>query len=294
MITEQNLFQKGMLIHLSMGAYSGKKKLSKDQMGDLPTEIVRGVHDLFDKEFKKLLKEISAFDRDTRHIVKYQSIPFKIDGVYFIASDKIESIIETIDRRKLEREELIQNAVENYEEAISRFAEEYPAYYEHGKHKYLSKEGFQNRFYCKYQFLKISAPDEDNSIISPELYRQEMAKFRETIDEMKNEVVATIYEELAEVTVRLRKQATDGKPNQRTINTMNEFLQKIEDVYSDFVDRDDIKDVIKKVRGQMLGITAEELRDVDSSREAFRKGISEIVGEIKNLPDIPLKRNIQF
>lgn len=294
MINESNLFQKGMLISLNLGGYSGRKKLKKEQMGDLPTEIVRGVHDLFNKEFKKLLVEISAHDQETRRIVKHQSVPFPLDGVYFICSDRLEKVIEELESRKAERAELIEKAVENYEEAIETFAKDYPEYYKNAKSKYLSKEQFTERFYCKYQFLRISAPSEEDSIISPEMYKREIEKFRETINEMKNDVVSTIYQELLESTVRLKKQCTDGKPSQRTINTMNEFLKKIDEIYSEFVDRKDLSNAIKAVKKQMLGITADELRDVDASREKFRKEISSLVNEIKNLPDIPLKRAIEF
>jgi hypothetical protein len=294
MITEKNIFEKGMLINLNQGSYAGRKRLSKDQMKDLPTEIVRGVHDLFDAEFKRLLKDISAYDRDTRHEVKMKSVPFPIDGVYFTGSERIEPMIELLEQRKQERGELIEKAVANYEGAIQSFAEKYPDYYEKAKHKYPTKQHFQERFYCKYQFLKISAPGKEDKLISPEVYKKEMEKFRETIQEMKAEVISTIYQELLETTNRLRKQCTDGKPNQRTLNTLNEYLKRIDEVYSDFVDRDDLKKAIKSIKAQVLGVTADALRDNDDTREKFRKGISDLVGEIKNLPNIPLRRAIDF
>lgn len=293
-ITEQNIFSRGMLINLNQGNYAGRKRMSKGQLTGLPTEIVRGVHDLFDSEFKRLLKEISAFDRDTRHEVKMKSVPFPIDGVYFISSDRIEPMIEMIDGRKERRQELIETAVDNYEGAIATFAAKYPEYYEKAKGKYPTKQHFQERFYCKYQFLKISAPGKDDKLISPEIYKREMAKFKETVEEMKADVVATIYQELLETTNRLRKQCTDGKVSQRTFNSLGIFLQKIDEVYADFVDRDDLKKAIKAIKAQVLGVTAESLRDSDDAKEKFRKGMATLVGDLKNLPDVPLKRAIDF
>ena len=294
MITEKNIFERGMLVSLTMGGYSGRKNLSKEQLGNLPTEIVRGVHDLFEKEFKRLLRDISCFDMETRRLVWHQSVPFPLNSVYFISSTKIDDIIEQLESRKQQREEMIEKAVENYEEAIQIFAEKYPDYYQKAKSKYISKNRFAERFYFKYQFLKISAPAKEDSIISPELYKKEMEKFKQTIDEMKKEVVSTIYQELLETTVRLKKQATDGKPNQRTLNNLNEYLKKIDEIYKDFVDRNDLKKAIKDVKASILGITAEDLRDSDASREAFREGIAALVEQIKVLPDIPLKRAITF
>lgn len=294
MIDETNIYNKGMLISLHMGVYAGRRRMDHEQLKELPTEIVRGVHDLFDIEYKKLLQEISSFDRHTRHVIWHMCIPFPVDGIYFMPSNKINEAIELLETRKAERNALVENAVENYDSAIKTFSEKYPEYYQRARNKYPTKLAFSSRFYFKYQFLSISAPDEKQAIITPELYKEEMRKFKETIQEMKSDVVSTIYGELLEATSRLKKQCTDGKPSQRTLNTVNEFLKKIDEVYSDFVDRKDLKASIKKIKAQVLGVSAETLRDSDTAREKFRKGISDIVNEIKAIPDIPLKRAIEL
>jgi len=294
MINENNIFDQGMLIHLKMGGYEGRMKLSADQLKDLPQEIVRGVHDLFDKSFKDLLREISSFDNETRWEVKRQSVPFPIDGVYFITSNYIEKIIELLEQRKIGRRELIAKAVDNYDAAIKIFSEKYPEYFERAKHRYLTKNRFQERFYFQYQFIKITAPDKNGKFITPEMYKSEMKKFKATIDEMKQEVLGTIYQSLLEMTGRLKKQCTDGKPNQRTFNSLNAFLAQIDDVYSDFIDRNDMKETIKKIKAQVLGIDADDLRSSEDLKTKFGKEIAALGAEIKALPDIPLKRAIDF
>ena len=93
MITEQNIFEKGVLISMHTGGFAGRKKLDKDQLKDLPTEIVRGVHDLFDKNYKDQLQKIWAFDGESRGTIKDMTIPFPIEGIYFLKSEKIERAI---------------------------------------------------------------------------------------------------------------------------------------------------------------------------------------------------------
>ena len=292
MITEKNLFEKGMMIAVHAGSYGARRKLDQSQLKDLPTEIVRGVHDLFDKEFKEILREIERYNGETRGAIRNRSIPFPIDGVYFVASDKIESMIEYIEEREAGRKELVEKAINNYDEAVERFAQEYPEFYEKAKSKYIDKYRLNDRYYFNYQLIKISAPDQ--ALISPEQYKKEVEKFKETVNQMKGEVLATIYEELVHVTKRLKKQCTDGKPNQRTLNNLNAFLERIDDTYSDFLDRKDMKTTIKKIKAQILGVEADQLRESDDAKEEFRKGISSILDEIKAMPDIPLKRAIEF
>jgi hypothetical protein len=293
MINETNIFERGVLISLHIGSYEGRKKLNSEQLKGLPTEIVRGVHDLFDKKFKLLLREIDLFDSQTRGNIKDRTISFFIDGVYFLKSELIDEVVEYLEKRKEERLELIQTAVNAYDGAIMDFKQEYPDFYKAAKGRYISKGDFQNRFYFNYQFLKIAPPDKDG-ILTPETYKREMGKFRESIEEMKKEVLSMIFENLLDATKRLKDQCTDGKPNQRTLNNLNKFLAQIDNVYSDFIDRKDIKEAIANVKANLLGVDAKSLRESGDYKAQFKKEIASAVEIIKALPDIPLKRSLEF
>ena len=293
-ITSENIFEKGMLINLSMGGFDGRVKLSKEQLKDFPTEIVRGVHDIFESEFKKLIKEIGKHDGITRWEIKYMSIPFPIDGIYFILSKQIEKAIEFLKKRENERKELIQNAIDNYDNAIVKFSEQYPEYYLHAKGKYPSKERLRERFYFKYQLFAITTPEKTLGEVSSDLYTEELDKFRKDVSTMKQEVVNIIYTELCDRIKMLQKQCSDGKPSQKTFNKMTRVLGQIDEIYSDFIDRQDIKDVVEKVKRLVSGVTADNLRDSESFKNEFKTSMAKTFEEIKNLPDTELTRSLEF
>lgn len=292
-VNENNIFEKGMLINLSMGSFSGRKKLDQDQLENLPKEIVRGVHDLFEHAFKEKLEAISKHDAETRGKVKSLSVPFPIDGIYFLSYNRIETVIDYLDGRKKSRRELVEEVLANYEEAKNSFAKKYPAYYAKAQYKYPTKAKLAGRFYFEYQFLKISAPDK-NPMISPEQYKREMEKFRETITNMKQEVVGIIYQELSDLTNRLKHQSKDGKMNQRTFNNLHKFFEQIDSTYSEFIDRQDLQETINKVKAGIKGMSADMLRDNDAQRAKFHKAISALTAEIQALPDVETKRAIDF
>ena len=293
-ITSENIFEKGMLINLSMGGFDGRVKLSKEQLKDFPTEIVRGVHDIFESEFKKLIKEIGRHDGFTRQEIKYMSIPFPIDGIYFIMSKQIEKAIEFLKKREIERIELIQNTIDNYDNAIIKFSEQYPEYYLHAKGKYPSKERLRERFYFKYQLFAITTPEKTLGEVSSDLYTEELDKFRKDVSTMKQEVVNIIYTELCDRIKMLQKQCSDGKPSQKTFNKMTRVLGQIDEIYSDFIDRQDIKDVVEKVKRLVSGVTADNLRDSESFKNEFKTSMAKTFEEIKNLPDTELTRSLEF
>jgi len=293
-ITSENIFEKGMLVSLTMGGFEGRIKLSKEQLKDFPTEIVRGVHDIFEKEFKTLIKEIFSHDGKTREGLQAMSVPFPIDGVYFILSRYIEEVIKFLKEKETERNILIQTAAQNYDQAIEKFAEKYPTYYLHAKGKYPSKYQFQQRFYFRYQLFTIMKPEKTLSIISPDIYTEELDKFRKDVFSMKQEVVNIIYTELLDRVKMLQRQCSDGKPSQKTFNKLNKILNQIDEVYSDFVDRQDIKDIIIKIKSQVVGVTADDIRSSEDFKKEFKSAMAKTLQEIKNLPDTELTRSLDF
>ncbi len=293
-ITSENIFEKGMLISLTMGGFDGRMKLSEEQLKDFPTEIVRGVHDIFEKEFKNLLKEINSHDLYTRTKIGEMSIPFPIHGIYFMLSKQIEKTLEFLKIQESERNALIQNATDNYDNGIVKFAEQYPEYYRHAKGKYPTKTQFKERFYLRYQIFTITQPEKALSLISPDIYLNELNKFKTDVSTMKQDVVNIIYTELIDRIKTLQKQCTDGKPSQKTFNKMNKILAQIDEVYSDFVDRQDIKDMIAKIKTLVTGVTADDIRSSEEFKKEFKNSMAKAFEEIKNLPDAELTRSLDF
>lgn len=291
MINEGNIFQKGMLIAVKARTYTGRKKLTEEQLKDLPTEIVRGVHDLFDKDFKVKLQEVSSLDNKARGIVKRKSVPFPIDGVYFVPFSKIDEIVQLLEEKKTQKQEMVNELLEGYEEAIKVFSVKYPEYYR--ETSYPSKVVLASEFSFGYQFIKINAPDK-NPLISPEQYKKEIEKFKESIEEMKKDVVGIIYQNLLEVTEKLKKQCAGDKLNPRTFGSLSKFMNLIDEVYADFVDREDLNKAIKNIKAQVLGVTADSIGDSKDAKSKFEKQLKAITSELRALPDIPLKRAIEF
>lgn len=286
-INSENIFTNGALIQIRTSIYIGRKKMSFDQMEGLPTEIVRGVHDLFEKGFKEKLEAVRSYDLDTRrHIDRpAYSVPFPINGVYFVPNNKIDEVYAYLDSRKQGREELIQDVLDNYEAAINSFADKYPDYYARARYKYPTVSQLRSKYNYSYGTFFIS-PVAAN--------KRSKEEFDQTIKEMRQDVINTIYSELIDRTNTLKRQSSEGKMNQRTFNNLSKFLEEINSVYSQFVDRDDLKNMIAKVKAETLGITAEDLRDNNSQREKFHKAMTKLTNEIQALPDVEMKRSLDF
>lgn len=298
-ITAENIFEKGILINLKISAFTGRAKLSSKQIEekDLPSDIIRGVVDLYAGEMRRLLKQIEEHDNKTRNLVWAMSIPFPIDGIYFVSAKNLNILSEKLKIRQEEREVLIEEAASYIEQGIKEYAEKFPDYYKENlkKGKYLNKERFKSKFKFRFNYFQISIPDEKNTnFITSEIFNEEMIKFKNEIGEMKKEVVNIIHSELLTKANRLLEQSTNTKPNQKTLNTLNDFFEKISDVYSDFLDRKDLLDIIEKFKNTVSNVTADDIRTDEAFKKNFATKIKDVVNTLSIMPDVKLQRAIEF
>ena len=295
MIDYKNIFDKGLLVNLNLGSYQARNKVPKSYLTGLSEEeknLVRAVHDgLSDKSH---IDEINSFDNKVRIYVKQRTVPFPIEGVYFILGKDIEEILKYIEVKKEERMKLVNEFADKYEDLVKDFSEQFPRFYKLIQHKYPTKAGLIDRYYFNFSFFQVSTPNKELAFVTPELYKAEMSKFKSSVDEMKKEVVNIIYTELLDKINNLKTQCITGKPSQKTFNYISKFMDRIDDTYSDFIERDDIRNIIAKVKSELGGVEAKELRDDDKFKSDFGKKMKEVVEEIKNLPDTKLKRAIEL
>lgn len=295
-ITEKNIFEKGMCISINTGLYRASHRLPKEKFKDLPEEeqkLVRGTFDSLLKEEKKKVEAIIKYDNSTRNTVKSETVPFPIKGVYFVTQNKIDWVLDYVKQRTgEEREELIKEAAKSYKNGIKRFKKEVPALYELVAGKYPSKREFIDRFYFNFQLFQINAPNKELDFISPELYKQEVAKIKSTVEQVKQEVCNIIYTEMLEMAKKIENRVDIDKPNQKTINRVEKFAEKIEEIYSDFITRKDIKKIIKDFRSITDGIESKELKNNNELKREFKKDIKKMASEIESLKNVELTRAI--
>jgi len=294
-INDKNLYDKGMFICLSLGAWQARSKLNKSQLKgftDKEREIVRGVHDLLYDTSE--LDAITSFNSKTKITFDNMTIPTPMRGIRFCLGTQIEKTLEYVKDRKQEREEIVQTFLDAYESRQKEFEKEMPEYHKLNKHKYPTKDDLKSRFYINVRVFKVSVPDKGLKYISPELYKQEVNAFKQQVEDMKKEVVNIIYTELLDKVNNLKTQCLSGKPSQKTFNFIEKFMERIADNYDDFIERNDIRSMIDKVKSEVGSVEAKELRDNESLKKEFGKQMKGLLSELQNLPDVELKRAIEL
>lgn len=284
--------QEGVLCNLKIGRWDASAKLPKDKLGnDVPKEIIRAMQDLV--EDRRLLKDIATIRRMAKGHLMRNSLPFPIDGVWFIPKDRIEYIDHQFKQYKEVNDERVETLIKNYSKLKASMKKKYPEYYRPKKYPSISQ--LRKKFYFNWQFFQIALPKGGKaSVLSPELYKKEQQKFNDMIKQMEEMTVTIIAQKLFKRINLLSEQCSSGKVNAGTINSIDRFLKNWTQLWSGYVDAKRLRTIMAQLKAQMRTVSADHLKDSEDFRKTIGGKMDSLLTKLKNIPDIKLKRKLDI
>ena len=276
-----NIFSEGVLVTLRTRLWGATGKLESSMYEILdPTLDKKEVY-----ASMSLLKDTSLIDamrqvRDqAKRKIKVNSIYFPDANFDFIPKHRIEKVAEELDKLEGQFFELGEDLVNKLEELKEEFKASHPEIFE--TITYPSKAKLLNTFEFKYVLRVFSAPDKELGVISPSIYKQEMRKWKEDINSMKEETAKVVCKEIADRIEALKEGCETGKISQTTINSINGVLEKFDTLWNGFVDEKDVKKMIKDVKLYIDGTDADMLRYDDNFRGMVANKAAKIAGQLE-------------
>lgn len=270
----ENVFNDGTLVQLKVSVWGIKKKLpSSDLNIQADPEYIRAVKFLVDKEQLKPVEQARGF---ARSYLRDYSLPFPVTGVCFIPKRMISQVDERLKKYRDEFEggtrEFIANYQASKEIAKNRLKNlfnesDYPA-------------NIDRYFSFEWQFFTMAGPDRA-SIIDPEIYAREQARFTQMIGEFRENAVTVLRERFQDMVNRIVDRLTGEKKifKNSTVENIQEFLTAFEGL--NINNDEELKAQVKKVEAVLKGIDPEDLRKED----AFRAEIAGKMSEVKESLD---------
>lgn len=283
---------EGVLCSLNCGRWSASVRLPKDkiQADNLPKEIVRMMQDVVDD--KTLIKDIQTILRKAKRFLQANSIPFPVEGVFFVPKDKIELLDTTFKEMHAEKEARIDTLIKNYIPLKRRFQKAYPEYYD--ERYYPNKRELRSKFYMKWQFFQFALPDKAAGILSPKMYKREQTKFQNMVKNMEEMTVNLISEQLSQRLDSLAKQCDSGKVNAGTVNAVDRFLSRWDDLWQGHVDNKKMRMIMERLKRQMKKTNADRLKGNEHFRSETADKIGKLMEGLTNVPNFELKRKIDI
>ena len=285
-----NFLKNGTFCLIETHAWGNTKKIPEEKLKKITknkelSKWVRANKGLIDKE---ALEDINSNIGRFRNIFKSRALPSPFTSIYVIPNDEIVEISEEAD-----------NIINDVKKAVKKFVPKYTQHIESAKEELGPNlfnpddypKDIENRFSCSYRFIKLSVPGELKTISSA-MYKEEMIKFKETMEQTRNECILFLREaflkELKGIIESLTRETNDGK----VAKIRSETVEKVENFFEAFKSKNIFEDeklltIIEDARNVMCGVTSKDLRNSDALR-------SMITNQIKQVADICEKSIVKY
>lgn len=285
--------QEGALCQLKVGRWDASTRMDKSKLGkNVPKEIVRAMQNLVDEGDKHLLDDLTTIRRQSKRILINNSLPFPVDGVFWVPKEQISLIDRLFNEQKVEYAERLVILKRHMPLIKRRFNAKYPDYY--NADLYPKTSDLDAKYYFKWNFFHFVIPDREAEILSPAMYKREREKFKNMVKEMEEMTVNLIGNQLMQRITSLQSQCETGDISGATINSLDRFLDKWKKLWEGNIDNAKMKQIVKSLRVQMKRTTTEKLKDSEDFRNKAGAKLEKLIHRIKNIPNVELKRKFDI
>ena len=284
----EHIFNEACLLRLSISTWSGVKKLDPSIMERLgESEWLKGRKVLIDPEY---LSAIKASAQKGRCLIKRRALPFPMPGLNLVPKDSIIDIENQLDDTKHEFNANVRLFLRNYAQARHEAQEALGSLFDPLDYPIDPS----SKFNFAWQYIQLSMPGQ-HQVLSPKLYEREREKFQNLIEETREQAIAALRTEFAELVSHLTDRlGTNGNEKPKILRSsvlenLNEFLDgfNARNLFQD----NELQRLVENTRSLVNGIDAELLRDNQALRESIRHDMEQVRVEVDQaITDLPRRR----
>jgi hypothetical protein len=276
---ETDITKLGVLCILETHSWGASKRIpiEKINKNEKLSKWIRANKGLIDKE---ALATINSKIGEAVNLVKNNALPFPIRGVNFIPKDLIIEISEKLNNMMIELNELINNFAEKYDEYVNAAKIELADFFNEEDYP----QDIKSKFGLNYRFLELSVPGEVNKI-SPKLYKEEMDKFKNMMEQARHEGILFLREGFATVISSIVNSIT-GVSTGESKGIRKESVEKVENFFEEFKNKNIFKDdellqLIENARNAMFGVSSKDINQSEGLRKHITKEMEKVKDELE-------------
>jgi hypothetical protein len=287
---DSSIFQQGCLVQLKIYGPGFTGKLSDELLADshLPVEITRAMQDRLDRS---LLKERQTLKSKIKTFIENNSIAHPIPGLTFVPKAKIRMVDEKLKELREQDKDIIDRFLIEYPRLQMEFELKYRQYY-NPKH-YPPAIELRQKFEFEWRFFQLSIP-ENSGILTPEIYEAEKEKFQKEMEQWRRMVLNEVGNALMTRLDSLIQQEQKGTMNAGTMNAVNTFLEKFDNLWDGFVFSEEMRKLVKDLKQYAGTVERDRIKDNPVMQKDIAAKAKELSAKLENVPDVNLKRAIDF
>jgi hypothetical protein len=284
---------RGLLFVLETHAWGNQKKIPIEKL-DKNTKLYDWVRANKSLISKTALEGIQYCLTRARNTVKTYALTNISNGVFFVPANYIEVLSEKIDSIIVDLQELVTELENNFYKYKKLAQKELESEELFDEADY--PEDIGSKFGLSYRIISMGVPGELKAL-SPDLYRQEVQKYKDTMEDIRQESILFLRESFLKTittivnTLRGQNSGEKRRLKQSTLEKIDIFFSELKNknIFQDGV----LQTLVENAREVMVDIDAKDLKKSDDLRKEVETKMDE-VKEILEGSIESFKRKITF
>lgn len=289
MVTAENMFREAALLQLTATCWQLDKKLPQSMLADVGNvDFLRGRKLLLAPDSTALIKQHIG---KARNYLRKISLPFPIKGCVLVPKKLIPEI-----------QEHLKEIEWHYNSAVEDFLYWYPQTVKDAKESlgelfdecdYPTQEAIKNKF--RFQWRYITIGPSVSRVLPPSIYKEEVKKFRELMEQARSEAITALREEFVDLVTNIADKLQnhdDGRPRRLRDAAVENLKQFLDNFSSRNIFEDaQLSELVEQCRGIITNTNANAIRGNTQVREEVHLQMEKILAGIDaSLEDLPRRR----
>ena len=289
MVTAENMFREAALLQLTATCWQLDKKLPQSMLADVGNvDFLRGRKLLLAPDSTALIKQHIG---KARNYLRKISLPFPIKGCVLVPKKLIPEI-----------QEHLKEIEWHYNSAVEDFLYWYPQTVKDAKESlgelfdecdYPTQEAVKNKF--RFQWRYITIGPSVSRVLPPSIYKEEVKKFRELMEQARSEAITALREEFVDLVTNIADKLQnhdDGRPRRlrdAAVENLKQFLDNFSN--RNIFEDEQLSELVEQCRGIITNTNANAIRGNTQVREEVHLQMEKILAGIEaSLEDLPRRR----
>ncbi len=210
-----NLFDVGCLVNLNVGAWSGRKMLTRADMVEMKTNPDLLPEDIVNLGRKLLvprseLAKITKIEQKARKALAQWSVPFGIANSHFVPIKKVNEVEKVLSELRDDFNALVKSFIERFSEMKNSVREKHGDFWHRclQQHYPSSPEKLRSKFYFEWHLFKIAGMDSIQETDINELMANEQVK-QEKINELRKTMKQEVEDFTQDYVQTMRKETIE-------------------------------------------------------------------------------------
>lgn len=289
MVTAENMFREAALLQLTATCWQLDKKLPQSMLADVGNvDFLRGRKLLLAPDSTALIKQHIG---KARNYLRKISLPFPIKGCVLVPKKLIPEI-----------QEHLKEIEWHYNSAVEDFLYWYPQTVKDAKESlgelfdecdYPTQEAVKNKF--RFQWRYITIGPSVSRVLPPSIYKEEVKKFRELMEQARSEAITALREEFVDLVTNIADKLQnhdDGRPRRLRDAAVENLKQFLDNFSSRNIFEDaQLAELVEQCREIITNTNANAIRGNTQVREEVHLQMEKILAGIDaSLEDLPRRR----